>query len=139
MTVRAAQVSPGGDDAELRREGDRIAQLIEDLGTVGGEPVRQRAEELVRRLVHLYGAGLAGLMQIFGAGGLGPTTKAQLAADPLVSSLLLLHGLHPDPGAAQSLDPDAQPARPEAPAGAPAALVQIDLARGRGDRAGPTE
>jgi hypothetical protein len=139
MTAPATEMSANGDDAELRREGDRIAQLIDDLSTVGGEPVRQRAEELVRRLVHLYGAGLAGLMGIFGAGGLGETTKAQLAAHPLVSSLLLLHGLHPDPGAAQSLDPDARSPPSETPQPGAPTLVQIDLARGRGDRAGPPE
>jgi hypothetical protein len=135
VTAPASEVPGGVDEAELRREGDRIAQLIEDLATIGGEPVRHRAEELVRRLVHLYGAGLAGLMEIFGAGGLAETIKARLAADPLVSSLLLLHGLHPDPGAARGLDPDA----PSVPASAPPALVQIDLARGRGDSAGRTE
>ena len=135
MTTPATQMSSGVDDTELRREGDRIAQLIEDLASIGGEPVRHRAEELVRRLVHLYGAGLAGLMGIFGASGFAETTKAQLAADPLISSLLLLHGLHPDPGAARTLDPDA----PSVQSSAPTTLVQIDLARGRGDSAGRTE
>ena len=139
MTVVATPTSSGVDDGELRREGDRIAQLIEDLATVGGEPVRHRAEELVRRLVHLYGAGLAGLMAIFGGGGLNETTRAQLAADPLVSSLLVLHGLHPDPGAAQSLDPDVQSTPSEAPRAGTPTLVQIDLARRRSERAEPTE
>lgn len=125
--MTAAGEAPLGADAELRREGDRIAQLIEDLGTIGGAPVRQRAEELVGRLIHLYGAGLAGLMQILGAGGFPGEVKAQLASDPLVSSLLLLHGLHPDPAAAVEVDPDAPPADP-ANAGK---LVQIDLTKAR--------
>jgi len=135
VTAPAAEAPAGVDETELRREGDRIAQLIEDLATIGGEPVRHRAEELVRRLVHLYGAGMAGLMGIFGGGGFTESTKAQLAADPLVSSLLLLHGLHPDPGAARALDPDA----PSVQSSAPTTLVQIDLARGRGDSAGRIE
>lgn len=117
-----------GDEAELRREGDRIAELIEDLASIGGEPVRQRAEELVRRLIHLYGAGLAELMQIFGAGGFDDEVKARLAADPLVSSLLLLHGLHPDPTAGERFDPDGPRAAPSAAKRAEN-LVQIDVER----------
>jgi hypothetical protein len=117
-----------GDQAELRREGDRIAELIEDLATIGGEPVRQRAEELVRRLIHLYGAGLSGLMQIFGTDGFSEAVKAGLAADPLVSSLLLLHGLHPDPTAGGRFDPD--DARTAGSAAKRAeSLVQIDVER----------
>ncbi|HEX3904467.1 MAG TPA: hypothetical protein VH853_16635 [Polyangia bacterium] len=118
------------DDAELRREGERIAQLIDDLATIGGEPVRERAEELVRRLIHLYGAGLAALMQIFGD-RLDDSAKARVTADPLVSSLLLLHGVHPDPGAARALDPgpEREPPTSQQPV---AGLIQIDLSHGRG-------
>lgn len=51
----------------------------------------ERAEELVRLVVGLYGEGLARL-----AHQLDPEVLASIAADPLVGSLLLLHGLHPD-------------------------------------------
>jgi hypothetical protein len=117
-------------DGELRREGDRIAQLIDDLATIAGAPVRQRVEELVRRLMHLYGTGLANLLQILaGQGRIDDATRARLHADPLLSSLLVLHGLHPDPDAARAYDPG--PA-PDAPA---PGLVQIDLARSRAAKA----
>jgi len=121
-----------GDDgaADLRREGDRIAQLIDDLGAIAGAPVRQRVEELVRSLMHLYGTGLGNLLRILGGadGRIDEATRARLHADPLLSSLLVLHGLHPDPAAAHAFDPGPAPA-PPAPAGG---LVQIDLARSRG-------
>ena len=118
-------------DGDLRREGDRIAQLVDDLATIGGAPVRQRVEELVQRLMHLYGTGFARLLQILtldaGEPRVDDSTRARLHADPLVSSLLVLHGLHPDPAAAREFDPGAAPA-PRVPAGG---LVQIDLARSR--------
>jgi hypothetical protein len=96
-------------EADLRREGERIAQLIEELAMMGGIPVRQRAEELVGRLLHLYGAALAGLIEILGDDEIGETAKLRLASDPLVSSLLLLHGLHPDQALAAALDADVPP------------------------------
>ena len=122
-------------DEDLRREGERIAQLIEDLGTMAGAPVGQRVEELVRRLMHLYGTGLASLLRILGdtqPQGLDDATRARLRADALLSSLLVLHGIHPDRDAAREYDPGPTPdARPPAAAG----LVQIDLGRSRAAKA----
>jgi hypothetical protein len=125
---------PGGEDdaAELRQESERIAQLIDDLGAIGGAPVRQRTEELVRRLVHLYGAGLAHLLRILGgdqAQPLDEAARARIRADALLSSLLVLHGLHPDPEAAREVDPGPDPAA--APPRPHSGLVQIDLGRSR--------
>lgn len=118
------------EDSELRRESERIAQLIEDLGALAGAPVRQRAEELVRRLIHLYGEGLRRLMGIFAAGPLDEPTRARLRADALASSLLVLHDLHPDADAAAEHDPGPDPETIVS-----AGLVQIDLSRG-GTRGG---
>jgi len=120
-------VDAAPDDGELRRESDRIVQLIDDLGAMAGAPVRQRAEELAQRLVHLYGAGLERLMSIWKATGRSAEAEERLHADPLVSSLLVLHDLHPVPEAARGYD--LGPGANKAPAGG---LVQIDLARGRG-------
>lgn len=128
--MSAASPHAAPDDADLRRESERICQLIDDLGAMGGAPIRQRAEELVSRLVHLYGAGLASLMEIIGPERLDDQTRARLGADPLVSSLLLLHGVHPDPERARAYDPDVAPATPPA-AGHGERLVQIDLGRSR--------
>ena len=51
---------------------------------------RESAEEIIRLLMQLYGAGIARTIEI-----LGPEAAVRLADDKLVSSLLLLHGLHP--------------------------------------------
>jgi Fe-S cluster biogenesis protein NfuA len=80
-------------DALWRSAGDRIQTLL-DATSVGGTVARERAEQLVREVVELYGAGLARIVATIGdqagAGMLG-----HLAADDLVASLLLVHGLHP--------------------------------------------
>ena len=57
---------------------------------------RERAEELVRQVTDLYGAGLERILEILDEPGkLDDATLAALAADDLVASLLLVHGLHP--------------------------------------------
>jgi Fe-S cluster biogenesis protein NfuA/nitrite reductase/ring-hydroxylating ferredoxin subunit len=81
--------------ADLRSTGDRIEQLLTATDSAG--PVaRERAEELVRLVVDLYGAGLERLLEVvYDAGALGDQVLDRLAADDLVSGLLLVHGLHP--------------------------------------------
>lgn len=83
-------------DDELLGAGDRVAQLLEEIRTMAGPPAWQRVEEVVQRLLELYGAGLERVLRHAAAvereqGALA----ALLRADELVSSLLLLHGLHP--------------------------------------------
>ena len=75
--------------------GERIEALLE-ASAAGGPIVRERAEELVRLVVELYGAGLERLLELtHEAGALDDDLLAALAGDELVSSLLLVHGLHP--------------------------------------------
>jgi Fe-S cluster biogenesis protein NfuA/nitrite reductase/ring-hydroxylating ferredoxin subunit len=75
--------------------GERIERLLE-ASAAGGPIVRERAEELVRLVVELYGAGLERILELaYEAGALDDDLLASLAADELVSSLLLVHGLHP--------------------------------------------
>ncbi|MEO3874335.1 hypothetical protein ABGB18_36545 [Nonomuraea sp. B12E4] len=60
----------------------RIESMLEQAGPA--------ASELVKELLDLYGDGLARVMA-----AVGEEQAARLAADELVSSLLLLHDLHP--------------------------------------------
>jgi Fe-S cluster biogenesis protein NfuA/nitrite reductase/ring-hydroxylating ferredoxin subunit len=86
------QSDPGSFD--LRATGERIETLV-NASAAAGPVARERAEELVRLVVDLYGAGLERLMEIVHEhGGLEPSLDA-LAEDDLVASLLLVHGLHP--------------------------------------------
>jgi Fe-S cluster biogenesis protein NfuA/nitrite reductase/ring-hydroxylating ferredoxin subunit len=82
-------------EPDLRATGDRIEVLLEAAST-GGRVARERAEELVRLVVDLYGAGLERLLEIVHeAGRLDDDVLDRLAADDLVASLLAVHGLHP--------------------------------------------
>jgi Fe-S cluster biogenesis protein NfuA/nitrite reductase/ring-hydroxylating ferredoxin subunit len=77
-------------DAQWRTAGDRIQTLL-DASATGGAAARERAEQLVREVVELYGAGLARIVTLLD----DPVVIDRLAADDLVASLLLVHGLHP--------------------------------------------
>ena len=58
--------------------------------------MRDRAEELVRLVIELYGGAFARILEIVGEEAPADETLVErLAADDLVSSLLILHGLHP--------------------------------------------
>lgn len=75
--------------------GERIEQLLE-ASAAAGPVARERAEELVRLVVELYGAGLERLLELaHEAGVLDDALLDALAQDQLVSSLLIVHGLHP--------------------------------------------
>jgi Fe-S cluster biogenesis protein NfuA/nitrite reductase/ring-hydroxylating ferredoxin subunit len=78
------------DDAQWRTAGDRIQTLL-DASAAGGVVARERAEQLVREVTDLYGAGLEHIMRIAVDAGI----VDRFADDDLVASLLLVHGLHP--------------------------------------------
>jgi Fe-S cluster biogenesis protein NfuA/nitrite reductase/ring-hydroxylating ferredoxin subunit len=82
----------------VRAVGSQIEVLLAELGSVSDPQVQQKADELVRLLVELYGAGLERMVVLVGddeSGG--PAMLQRLAGDELVASLLVLHGLHPVP------------------------------------------
>ncbi|WP_347343551.1 NifU family protein [Jatrophihabitans telluris] len=80
---------------DWREVGDRIDRLLE-ASSSGGVVARERAEELLRLVADLYGAGLERLLDIMHQRGhLDEDTLRELAEDELVASLLLVHGLHP--------------------------------------------
>ncbi len=80
---------------QLQTSSDLIEALL-TASAAGGVLAAERAEELVRVVVDLYGAGLERLLEVLhDAGRLDQDALAALAADPLVCGLLLVHGLHP--------------------------------------------
>ena len=82
-------------DVDWRAAGDRIDTLL-DASSAGGAVARERAEELVRLVADLYGAGLERVLELMHERGhLDDETLDALADDDLVASLLLVHGLHP--------------------------------------------
>jgi len=84
--------APGVDPVAC---GERIELLLE-ASAAAGPVARERAEELVRLVVELYGAGLERVLElVHEAGALDDDLAEALAGDELVSSLLVVHGLHP--------------------------------------------
>ena len=77
----------------VQQAGDKIEEL---LGVLAGRGQGAVAEELVRLLVGLYGDGLTHIVTALQEeGDAGAAMLDRLTGDPLVESLLLLHGLHP--------------------------------------------
>ena len=83
------------DSVDLRAVGERIDALLV-ASAAHGAVARERAEELVRLVTDLYGAGLERLLEILhDAGRLDAGVLTEIADDDVVASLLLVHGLHP--------------------------------------------
>jgi hypothetical protein len=79
--------------------GARVERLLDELAASADPVVVERVRELAQRLVELYGAGLARVLEVCrrdDAGGDGGVVD-RLGRDPLVGRLLLIHGLHPLP------------------------------------------
>jgi Fe-S cluster biogenesis protein NfuA/nitrite reductase/ring-hydroxylating ferredoxin subunit len=79
----------------LREVGERVEGLLGELRALADPAARAAAEEAVRLLVELYGAGLERVVELVRADPGGPELLDRLAADELVASLLVVHGLHP--------------------------------------------
>lgn len=81
-------------DTDPQEVGRRIEAL---LGELGEPAVAEVAEELVRLLMGMYGAGLERIVSMLVGSALeGPALLSKLLEDDLVSSLLVLHDLHPE-------------------------------------------
>jgi Fe-S cluster biogenesis protein NfuA len=82
---------------DLHAVAHRIEQLLEALQGSAGARVWSQIEEMVRALTDLYGAGLTRTVELAERhrGGGGQDLFEELAADELVASLLVLHGIHP--------------------------------------------
>jgi Fe-S cluster biogenesis protein NfuA/nitrite reductase/ring-hydroxylating ferredoxin subunit len=77
--------------------GERIERLLEEVRSMASPPAWQRVDELIRLILELYGSGLGRIVEISAEGGpFGEALLERFTQDELISSLLILHGLHPD-------------------------------------------
>jgi NifU-like domain len=75
----------------------RIEDLVHQLEAIPDAESRKTAYALMEAVMEIHGAGMERMMDIvFDSGQSGKTAIRQFAADKLVASILLLHGLHPD-------------------------------------------
>jgi Fe-S cluster biogenesis protein NfuA len=80
--------------------GERTREIVELVARVEAIPdqeTRQSAQSLMSAILELHGAGLERMVEIvLDSGDAGKAAVRRLAGDSLVSSLLVLHDLHPD-------------------------------------------
>ena len=81
------------EPSNLRATGERIETALEELHATADPRTINLAEELLRLVAELYGAGLARAVEL--ARDHAPTLIDAFAEDELVASLLLVQGLHP--------------------------------------------
>jgi Fe-S cluster biogenesis protein NfuA len=84
-------------DKELQKRMQRIGEMVEQLESAADPSARALARELLESLMALHGAALERILEIASeAGEAGETVIRKCGRDDLVSSLLLLYGLHPE-------------------------------------------
>lgn len=83
--------------ADLQKQIQRIGQIVEQLESTTDPSVRAIGKELLESLMALHGAAIERILELVSeTGEAGDTILRKCAGDELVSSLLLLYGLHPD-------------------------------------------
>lgn len=86
-----------GDDKDFQQRMQKIGELVRDMEAIADPATRSAAKELVQLLMDLHGAGLERVLEhVFQSGDAGARIIDELGQDPLVSSLLILYGIHPD-------------------------------------------
>ncbi|HEY2766171.1 MAG TPA: NifU family protein [Pseudonocardiaceae bacterium] len=81
---------PASNTSDVQAVGSKVEALLSELAANSDPATAQRAEELVGLLVEFYGAGLARIVEL-----LDEQNLKTLLDDGLVTSLLVLHELHP--------------------------------------------
>jgi Fe-S cluster biogenesis protein NfuA len=84
------------DDRDFRVKVQRIGELVAELENIADPESRAGAKALVQLLLDLHAAGLERALEIVAENGeAGQSIIDDLGRDHLVSSLLVLYGLHP--------------------------------------------
>src|ERR1700687_5158545 len=84
-------------DTALLKRIQRIGEVVEQIESSGDPNARAVAKELLESLMALHGAALERILELASeAGEAGETIIRKCGRDELVSSLLLLYGLHPE-------------------------------------------
>lgn len=84
------------NDTDLQQRVQRISGLVHEIDSWGDPGLRASSKELVQLLLDLHSAGLERILEtIARRDDLGMRIIDDLGRDPLVSSLLVLYGLHP--------------------------------------------
>jgi Fe-S cluster biogenesis protein NfuA len=89
-------VTAVGEERAFQERIGRIEGLVQEIEATADPAFRSRVDELVQLLLELHGAGLERILGLVTeAGEPGAVLIDAIGRDPLTSSLLILHGLHP--------------------------------------------
>ena len=85
------------DGKDFREEMERIGGLVQEIESIADPAVRATAKNLMQSLMDLHGAALEKALDIVSeAGEPGMNIIDRMGRDSLVSSVLILYGLHPE-------------------------------------------
>ncbi|HKD84192.1 MAG TPA: NifU family protein [Terriglobales bacterium] len=85
------------EEKDFQQRLRRIGALVEELETIADPAARSSARQLVQLVMEFHGAAVNRALEILAnGGGPGMAFIDQLGRDPMVSSLLILYGLHPE-------------------------------------------
>jgi Fe-S cluster biogenesis protein NfuA len=85
------------DGKDFRDDMERIGALVAEIESIADPAVRATTKDLVQSLMDLHGAALEKVLDVVAeAGEPGMNIIDRLGRDPLVSSVLILYGLHPE-------------------------------------------
>ena len=85
------------NEKDFQQRVQRIGALVQEIESIADPAVRASTTQLVQLIMEFHGTGLERTLEILAnAGGPGMEIIDQLGRDPMVSSLLVLYGLHPD-------------------------------------------
>ncbi|MGA7686393.1 MAG: NifU family protein [Terriglobales bacterium] len=82
---------------DFRGDIQRIGELVQEIESIADPALRATAKTLVQSLMDLHGAAFEKTLEIVAdSGEQGMTIIDRLGRDSLVSSVLILYGLHPE-------------------------------------------
>lgn len=85
------------DSKDFREDIQRIGGLVQEIESIADPAVRAATKGLVQSLMDLHGAAFEKMLEVVADGGEpGMNIIDRLGRDPLVSSVLVLYGLHPE-------------------------------------------
>lgn len=85
------------EDKDFQKRIQRISGLVNELDEIVDPAARSAAKQLIQLLMEMHGTALERMLEVtFASGEPGQSLIDQFGRDSLVSSLLVLYGLHPD-------------------------------------------
>jgi Fe-S cluster biogenesis protein NfuA len=85
------------EEQDFQQRVRRIGALVDEIETIADPAARSSVRQLVQLVMEFHGMALDRTLEVLADGGEpGMSFIEQLGRDPMVSSLLVLYGLHPD-------------------------------------------